>query len=126
MKNMKTSLGERLRELRGNSSQDSVAKLFGVKQPSYSSWETGRKEPSLGTLVAIAEHFGVSTDWLLGVAPAKARPAPAVPSEAASEISAMRALVASQQRTIEMLARAIAPRGDVAPAAPAGSSAAEA
>lgn len=119
-----TRLAEGLKQIRGSMSQAKFSLQIGVKQTTYSSWETGRKEPSLGTLAGIAKHFGVSTDWLLGLSdsrtgggvqtPPRAEPSPSRDAE----VARLWALVESQQRTIEALAR-----GGVAPAVPDGSSA---
>lgn len=59
-------LPERLRCARGEESQRTVAGAVGVSPPSYNQYESGLVEPTLSTLVKLAEHFGVSTDYLLG------------------------------------------------------------
>ena len=43
-----------------------TAKLLGVSQPTLSSWEAGRKSPSFDNLIAMAELYKVSVDYLLG------------------------------------------------------------
>lgn len=65
---MSTLLSSRLRELRGAASQSDFANKIGVKQTSYSSWERGVKDPAAQTIALIASTFGVSSDWLLGLA----------------------------------------------------------
>ena len=67
---MSKNLSERLRELRGNESQEAFAKRIGTKQTSYSSWERGEKDPSASAIVLIASRLGVSSDWLLGLSDA--------------------------------------------------------
>lgn len=59
----------RLRELRLKSgkSQMDICKALDVKQGTYSTWELGKYEPPLRTLVEIAKVFGVTTDYLLGL-----------------------------------------------------------
>lgn len=57
----------RLRTVRGDRSQAEICNALGLKQVTYSTWEKGKYEPNLETLVALAKHFGVSTDWLLGL-----------------------------------------------------------
>ena len=61
---------QRLKELRRekNLTQSNVAAQLGIKQQSYLRYEMGTGEPSLDTLVAIAKLFGVSADYLLGLA----------------------------------------------------------
>lgn len=43
-----------------------VSQMLGVSQPTLSSWEAGRKSPTLETLEKMADLYGVSTDYLLG------------------------------------------------------------
>ena len=57
----------RLLELRGASSQSAFAKNIGINQQTYSRWELGDRQPKLQDLASLALHFGVSTDWLLGL-----------------------------------------------------------
>jgi transcriptional regulator with XRE-family HTH domain len=78
---MKSSFGQRLRQLRGNKKQSEICSLFGVKQSAYSSWERGEKEPTLTAIGVICRHFHASADWLIGIEPerpAKVAEAPAV------------------------------------------------
>lgn len=44
-----------------------IAEIIGVSQPTMSSWEAGRADPSLDKLVKLAEIYGVTTDYLLGL-----------------------------------------------------------
>lgn len=46
--------------------QKEVAEGIGIGQGTYKNYETGAREPNGETLVAIANLFGVSTDYLLG------------------------------------------------------------
>ena len=73
---MKNVLSDRLRALRGAMSQSDFAAKIGVKQTSYSSWERGIKDPAAQTVAQIANTFGVSADWLLGLSDAPPRPHP--------------------------------------------------
>lgn len=43
-----------------------AAQRLGVSQPTLSAWESGRKSPSLNSLLQMAELYGVTTDYLLG------------------------------------------------------------
>lgn len=43
-----------------------AAQKLGVSQPTLSAWESGRKSPSLNSLLQMAELYGVTTDYLLG------------------------------------------------------------
>jgi len=61
--------GNNFKELRlsNEKSQKDMAKVFNVSQAAVSHWEAGRKIPEVPMLIAIAKHFGVSIDYLLGL-----------------------------------------------------------
>ena len=63
------NFAQRLKELRieNNYTQNYVASRLGIRQQSYVRYENGSGEPSLGTLIAIAKLYNVSTDYLLGL-----------------------------------------------------------
>ncbi len=46
-------------------SQAAFADLFNLARPSVGAYEEGRSEPRIDTIIAIANHFGLSTDALL-------------------------------------------------------------
>ena len=54
-----------LREARGLS-QDAVGKEIGVKRYSVYTYEKGKAYPNVEGLIALAEFFDVSVDYLLG------------------------------------------------------------
>jgi transcriptional regulator with XRE-family HTH domain len=56
-----------MRELRGETSQVSMARKIGVSQPTYSCWEAGVKMPLAIQIRQISITCGISTDWLLGL-----------------------------------------------------------
>ena len=56
---------EKLRKENGFTQQH-MANLLGIKQPSYARYEDGTTEPNLQRLVIIADTFDVSVDYLLG------------------------------------------------------------
>lgn len=60
---------QRLRQLRKESglTQVELAQKLNLTQQSYTRYEYGTGEPSLETLVRLAEIFEVSTDYLLGI-----------------------------------------------------------
>lgn len=60
--------GERLKYLRQshNMNQIQLAQKFGVQKQSISNWENNNIMPSIEMLEKIADHFHVSTDYLLG------------------------------------------------------------
>ncbi len=59
----------RLKELRKskNITQLTLALELKTNQNTISRYETGDREPSLTELVVIANYFGVSVDYLLGI-----------------------------------------------------------
>jgi transcriptional regulator with XRE-family HTH domain len=59
-------LGDRLKKLRGNRTQDDISKKIGVSRARYSHYENGRSEPDTETLQKLADFFEVSVDYLLG------------------------------------------------------------
>lgn len=46
--------------------QVNLASALGVSKGIISMWETGQREPTLSSLVAIADYFGVTLDYLVG------------------------------------------------------------
>ena len=58
----------RLKELREERrlSQDGLALKLNVSQSTISAYEVGDRTPDLETLIAIAQFFGVSPDYLAG------------------------------------------------------------
>ncbi|WP_455565152.1 helix-turn-helix domain-containing protein [Lactobacillus hominis] len=49
-----------------NWSKTTVAKKLGLSVQRYANWEYGTREPDLENLTAIAQLYGVSTDYLTG------------------------------------------------------------
>ena len=60
---------ERLRELRQerNLSMKQLARELNTTDAAISNWENGINEPKISYLKLIAEFFGVSADYLLGL-----------------------------------------------------------
>lgn len=60
---------ERLKELRNaqNLNQVQLGNILGVSKQCISNWENNNIQPSIDMLVKIAEYFGVTTDYLLGL-----------------------------------------------------------
>lgn len=61
-------LGARLRDVRKRSgmTQKGLSSVLAVSQHAVWCWESGRMQPTHEHLAALAQVFGVSTDWLLG------------------------------------------------------------
>lgn len=67
----------RVRELRKENkmTMKQLGEIIGVAESTISQYETGKREPDNEMLLRLAEHFGVTVDFLLGAsAPQKNRP----------------------------------------------------
>jgi len=62
------NLNERIRYLRtkNNMSSKELSKILNISESSVSLYESGKRTPSLSLIIRIADHFNVSTDYLLG------------------------------------------------------------
>lgn len=63
------SLHERIKRMRimHKLTQQEVANKLGIARGTYSNYETGLREPDAKTIASIADLFGVTTDYLLGI-----------------------------------------------------------
>ena len=113
---------ERLRLLRGSTSQEDMGRKYGFTQSAYAKWEAGRAEPKFDVLTKICKEYSVSSDWLLGLTDERAcvsvtatgssvaanhstvRTGAGVSSPA--EVTRLLGIIESQQRVIESLAAA--------------------
>jgi len=61
--------GVRLKQLRKKRSlrQEDIAALLGLTRQAYGKYEREERRPDLKTLIFLADFFGVSTDYLLGI-----------------------------------------------------------
>ena len=59
---------ERMKELRGEcgETQLQVAEAIGVTMRQYQRYESGDQKPGLDYLIALADHFNVTLDYLAG------------------------------------------------------------
>lgn len=66
---MESSFKTNLRNLRIEKgiTQPDLAKDLHVSNAIISYWETGKREPTLSALIAIANYFNVSLDYLTGL-----------------------------------------------------------
>ncbi len=62
-------LYEKIKNLRVHSgmSQVQLAERLGITKSAVNAWEMGTNSPSLSYIIRLAQIFGVSTDYLLGV-----------------------------------------------------------
>ncbi len=67
---MKNTLNfqESLKELRNERKigQTALAKAIGVSSGIISLWENGLREPTLSNLIALADYFEITIDYLVG------------------------------------------------------------
>lgn len=59
----------RIRDLREDAgmTQVKLAALLGMSQTGYSKYETGENDIPTEILIALAQHYGTSVDYLLGL-----------------------------------------------------------
>lgn len=63
----------RLIELRTdlNITQSFIAEKIGVDRSTFAKYESGKHQPSLENLIALAKYFNVTTDYILGLSDQK-------------------------------------------------------
>lgn len=61
------NIGERIKEIRKENgfSQQEFGKVLAVSQDTVSLWENGKSLPTAEFLIAMAQAFGVSVDYIL-------------------------------------------------------------
>lgn len=66
---MENRFAENLKELRLDKGigQAQLAKSIGVSNGIVSLWENKKREPTMGSLIALAKYFSVSLDSLTGL-----------------------------------------------------------
>lgn len=73
MDDLNKIVGLRLSELLKDEKQETTRTKLNVEQGTVSKWKTGKQLPNPETLVMIADMYGVSIDWLLGISDVKER-----------------------------------------------------
>lgn len=58
-------IGETLQKLRGNRTQEEVAKALGITRASYAHFEKNRREPNIELLKKISIYYNVTIDFLV-------------------------------------------------------------
>ncbi len=71
MSSKQNTITIRLRELFGSEKQNEIAEKLFTSQSNVSKWKRGKGFPGANTLQFIAERYGVSIDWLLGLSDEK-------------------------------------------------------
>jgi transcriptional regulator with XRE-family HTH domain len=64
---METSEVIRSLRIKNNLSSKELSKILNISESSVSLYESGKRKPSLGLIIKIADYFSVSTDYLLGI-----------------------------------------------------------
>ncbi len=49
-----------------NYTQQTVSDMLGITRGAYANIENEKREPDLATLILLADHYGVSIDYLVG------------------------------------------------------------
>ena len=59
----------RIKDLREDNdiTQSEVAEYLHIKQNTYSQYESGKRQISVDTLIALAKYYKTSTDYILGL-----------------------------------------------------------
>lgn len=68
---LEQKIGTRIMLLRGDESQSQLAEAVGVSREIIQHWERGTRHIKAVHLIALAEHFHVTTDYLLGLSETK-------------------------------------------------------
>ena len=95
-------IGNRMKELRGSISQHQTAAGVGIKAANWNVYEKGQSLPGARVIIKICQYYGVSADWLLGLADVRApfaTTAPPLPQKIVSPTSSP-----SNQADIDFLA----------------------
>ena len=66
---MSKSYNERMKDLREDKdlSQQQFAKLMGLSDVTIQSYEYGKSEPKVSTLIKMAQLYGTSIDYIVGL-----------------------------------------------------------
>ena len=59
------AVGARIRNLRGEVTQEEFARGLGISQAQLSKYELGQNAVPLGVLIKLAKKFGGTADWIL-------------------------------------------------------------
>jgi transcriptional regulator with XRE-family HTH domain len=102
------NFGERLKFLRGKTSQSDLSALFGIKQTRLSNYERCRNEPNYDLVKAICSHFDVNIEWFLfGTGPM--RNDEAAPHQAAVDREILRSAIEAVEEGLAVTHRTLSP-----------------
>ena len=68
------TIGDRIREIRGDLSQKAAAISTGIHQQVWNRYEKDQTSPASDSIIKICNTFKCSADWLLGLSKNKAPP----------------------------------------------------
>jgi len=75
-----STIGQRLKQIRGKESRESFAKRFGVHRNTLGRWEAGERSPDFSFIVEVTKAYEFAPDWvLLGQGPKKRNNLPTSP-----------------------------------------------
>lgn len=98
----------RLKELRKKKrfTQQEVADKLNIARASYTNIENGRRDPDTKTLVKLANYFGVTVDYLLGLTDTPLSPLqPSVSDEERKILEVIKSLSPDRQKALEVALR---------------------
>lgn len=60
---------ERMRDLREDKdkTQQEISEILEISDVTYQYYEYGKREPKASTIIKLAQYYGTSTDYLLGL-----------------------------------------------------------
>lgn len=68
-----STIGDRLKEIRGDESQETFAGRFGIHRNTLARWESGERTPDLDFVIKMVLELGYSPEWVLtGAGPTRA------------------------------------------------------
>ena len=108
-----------LREERGETRPD-LSRVVCMSRESIAGWEAGRRDPDTEMVVRLAEHFCVSTDYLLGHGDSRGRQPDDPDTLLAVALSADGALTPEDRRNVQKFVRYLRAERTGAPKETAG------
>lgn len=103
------SLGDRIRQLRGDVSQTDFARKYGLSKNTLWGYENGASDPKASFVMNLIADFGIDANWLLfGKGEA---PVPTLTPREAALLDNYRHSPEEEQRSLETMCALLAKRG---------------
>lgn len=100
-----STLGSRIREIRGTSSQQDFADKLSITRQYVALLESDKRDPSPLLVDSLCQKFGIRREWLIfGDLPKYAQDTPAEDAALASVISAMAGQSENKKRLLHIIA----------------------